>query len=53
MKQVKNIQAALYCRVGSASQLEAKPLPRKEQMCRLLQDFLKEQEVQPCHKCKL
>lgn len=53
MNQEKKIRVAMYCRVGSASQLEAKPLPQKEQLHQLLQRFLKEQEVQPCRKYRL
>ena len=53
MNQAKIIRVAMYCRVGSARQLEAKPLLQQGQLHKLLQTYLKEQEAQPCRRYRL
>lgn len=51
MQKEKRIRAAVYCRVATEAQLTDQS-SEKEQIKRL-QQFLKEQEVQPCRRYRL
>ena len=51
MQKEKRIRVAVYCRVATEAQLTDQS-SEKEQIKRL-QQFLKEQEVQPCRRYRL